>query len=83
MRRTAKDRIRRAASETGAARVRINGRDPVSQLYRAVIRYVESKGGAIAVIGNVEIQEWPGDPKFNFRLAVRCTGRKPVIAGVE
>ena len=52
-------------------------RDPESQLYRAVRRYVESKGGSLMVIGGVETQEWPEDGKFKFRVAVRCMGRKP------
>ena len=29
----------------------IKGRDPTSQLYRAVIRWIKSKGGSILVIG--------------------------------
>jgi hypothetical protein len=59
------------------AKIKITGRDPASQLYRAVVRYVESKGGSIFVIGGVQIQEWPGEFSGNFRLAVKCTGRKP------
>ena len=57
----------------------ILGRDPVSQLYRAVIRYVESQGGKLFVIGGVQVQEWPEDFAYNFRIAVRCTGRKPTF----
>lgn len=52
-------------------------RDPESQLYRAVRRYVESKGGALVVIGGIETQEWPEDGRLKFRVAVRCMGRKP------
>lgn len=65
------------------AKRKLVGRDPVSQLYRAIIRYVESKGGKIIVIGGIEIQEWPLDPKLNFRVGVRCLGRKPVIEPKE
>lgn len=52
-------------------------RDPESQLYRAIRRYVESKGGSLMVIGGIETQEWPGEGEFKFRVAVRCMGRKP------
>lgn len=52
-------------------------RDPESQLYRAVRRYVESKGGSLLVIGGIETQQWPDDRALMFRVAVRCMGRKP------
>lgn len=52
-------------------------RDPESQLYRAVRRYVESKGGSLVVIGGIETQEWPEDGRFKFRVAVKCMGKKP------
>ena len=35
----------------------IIGRDPIDQLYRAVERYVKSKGGSIVVIGEKQLQE--------------------------
>ena len=47
------------------------------ELYRAVRRYVESLDGSIAVIGGIEIQQWPDDRQMNYRVAVRCTGRAP------
>lgn len=52
-------------------------RTPTGQLYRAVRRYVESKGGSILVIGGVQIEQWPGDGEFKFVVGVRCMGRKP------
>lgn len=52
------------------------GRSPGLQLYRAVRRYVESQGGSVLAIGGIEIQEWPGEPKGKFRVAVRVTGHK-------
>lgn len=52
-------------------------RDPTSQLYRAVRRYVESKGGSILVIGGVQVEQWPGDGEFKFVVGIRCMGRKP------
>ena len=55
------------------------GRDPTMQLYRAVRRYVQSKGGALVMIGGVEVQEWPEDRNGMFRVAVRLLGRKPVL----
>jgi len=61
-------------------RERILGHDPVSQLYRAVIRYVESRGGNVLVIGGVQVQEWPEESAYSFRIAVRCTGGKPTFA---
>jgi hypothetical protein len=56
------------------ARKRVNDYDA---LYTAVQRYVENRSGKIVVIGGIEIQEWPDDPKCSFRVAVRCMGKKP------
>lgn len=61
----------------------IPGRDPVSQLYRAVKRYVESRGGSILVIGGIETQVWPEEFKYNFRLSVRCMGTKPMLRELD
>lgn len=36
----------------------IKGSDPVSQLYRAVERYVKANGGAVLVVGGIRVQEW-------------------------
>jgi hypothetical protein len=58
---------------------KITGRDPVSQLYRAVLRYVTTNGGSILVIGGIQVQEWPGSGKGNFTIGVKCTGRKPLF----
>jgi hypothetical protein len=52
-------------------------RDPTTQLLRAVTRYIESRGGTVAVIGGIEIQEWPEDRSMIYRLAVKFLGRKP------
>lgn len=57
----------------------ITGRDPTSQLYRAIVRYVESKKGDLLVIGGVQIEEWPGDRPGMFVVGVRCMGCKPVV----
>ena len=52
------------------------GRGADLQLYRAVRRYVRERGGKVAVIGGIEIQEWPDTPKGAFRVAVHVLGRK-------
>ena len=56
---------------------KIKGRDPISQVYRAIDRYVRANGGKVAVIGGIELQEWPDDRKLNFKIAVKCIGVKP------
>lgn len=58
-------------------RVEITGRDATSQLYRAVRRYVETRGGNIVVIGGVQVQQWPTDARSCFYLAVKCSGSAP------
>lgn len=54
--------------------------DATEALYDAVVAYVEAHGGKLAVIGGVQIQEWPGDRSATFVVAVKCTGRKPKFA---
>ena len=49
----------------------------IDDLYSAVNAYVKSIGGSIIVIGGIEIQEWPLESEFKFRVAVHCLGRKP------
>jgi hypothetical protein len=56
------------------------GRDPVSQLYRAVARYVASKGGSVLVTGGIQILRWPGDGVGNFAVGVKCTGKLDTTA---
>jgi hypothetical protein len=63
-----------------AKRNPLSGREPWQQLYRAVERYVKSKGGSIVVIGGIQIQEWRGDPKGVYVVAVTVLGRKPTFA---
>ena len=54
--------------------------DEAYALYAAVQKYVESRGGNIAVIGGIQIQsQWPGESEFHFRVAVKCLGRKPEL----
>ena len=52
----------------------IRGKDPISTLYRAVARYVESNGGRLVVIGGIQIQRWPSEEEFSFSVAVKCIG---------
>lgn len=58
----------------------IKGRDSVMQLYRAVVRYVKANGGQVQAIGGVEMQEWSADGVTNYRIAVKCTGKRPEFA---
>lgn len=57
--------------------------DPIDALYTAVDAYVKSKGGSIVVIGGIQIQQWPGDLKFNYTVAIKCTGQLPKFAGAS
>ena len=52
----------------------ISGRDPASKLQRAVVRYVESRGGSIVVVGGIGLIRGPRD---NFTISVDCTGTAP------
>lgn len=52
-------------------------RDPATSLLRAVRRFVMWKGGTVLVIGGIQVQEWPGEGKFKYRIAVQCMGKRP------
>lgn len=58
-------------------------RDNVSQLYRAVRRYVEDHGGMVAVIGGIQIEQGVMDRAMNWQLCVRVTGRMPKLEKVS
>lgn len=60
-----------------SAATMITGRRPSDALQRAVVKYIESRGGSVLVVGGIQIQQWPGEPSCNFTIAVKCTGRKP------
>lgn len=51
------------------------------RVYNAVAAYVKANGGNVVVAGGIEIQEWPGEWPGNFRVAVKCLGRKPELKG--
>lgn len=60
-----------------------NAEDVYLELYKAVAEYVEKHGGKVFVAGGIQIQEVPGDATYNFYVAVKCTGRKPIFEGKE
>lgn len=66
-------------SQREARALRKSGTE-VDAIYEAVIAYVKSKGGNIAVIGGIQIQQWPSQPSRNFTVAIKCTGRMPKFA---
>jgi hypothetical protein len=49
----------------------------IESLYKGVDDYVKSLGGNVIVIGGIEVQEWPVESQFEFKIAVRCIGKKP------
>ena len=54
--------------------------DPTMRLYRAVCRYIESKGGNVLVARGIEIHH--EERKHTFKVAVLCMGKKPDFAAV-
>jgi predicted ATP-grasp superfamily ATP-dependent carboligase len=56
----------------------IKGRDLISQLYRAVVRYVNKNKGTVVVIGGIQIQHVPG--QHSYYVAVKVTGKVPSFA---
>lgn len=48
----------------------------VSRLYEAVEDYVRENNGKVIVVGGIQIQQFD-DKKFNFYVAVKCTGELP------
>lgn len=71
----AKDSSKMKAKKSAAHM--ITGRKPSDALQRSVVRYIESRGGSVLVVGEIQIQQWPGELPCNFTIAVKCTGRKP------
>lgn len=55
-------------------------RDPVSQLYRAVKRYVEHHNGNIIVIGGIGLGV-EDDNKGRYFIQVKCLGKPPRFSG--
>jgi hypothetical protein len=48
-----------------------------ANLYEAVARYIEYGGGKAIIIGGIEVQQWPNDPKEKYRVAVHFLGKPP------
>ena len=63
--------------------MRFRKNDHAYNLQAAVTRWVKSVGGRLVVVGGIEVQTWPTDRPYNFRVAVHCTGRKPVAKSKE
>ena len=53
------------------------GNRHVDALYKAVIKYVESRGGTAVVIGDIALVQEDPFRKFNYGVMVRITGKKP------
>jgi hypothetical protein len=62
---------------------KVRERVVVDELYSAIDRYVTLHGGKVIVIGGIEVHQWPDDRKMNFRISVRCTGKKPREGGAH
>jgi len=48
-------------------------------LIESVARWVRVNGGTALIGGGIEIQQWPEDLKYNYRVAVKITGRRPIF----
>src|SRR3990167_2168277 len=48
-------------------------------IYQAVGKYIEELGGKVAVMGGVEVMQYPDDLKYNYRLCFKVTGKKPYL----
>lgn len=66
-------------SKKKSAKKRVSAIKPSDymELYRAVEKYVSTRGGYIAVISGIQVIQWPGESEHNFTLGIRCIGRKP------
>lgn len=47
------------------------------KLQNAVVKFIASLGGDVAVIGPAQIWHWPSDGSLNFHVALKCTGTEP------
>lgn len=45
----------------------------------AVQRWVHANGGTAIMTSGVQIVTFPGEGEFNYRVAIRCTGARPVM----
>lgn len=58
-------------------KLRFRKNDPDHNLLAAAQHWVHAHGGTIIVGGGIELQQWPGAPMGQYRIAVRCVGRLP------
>lgn len=59
--------------------LRFRKNQPEHNLLAAARHYIKAHGGTAFVIGGIEIQKWPEDPEFTYRVAVRVTGKRPEV----
>lgn len=55
----------------------------VDRLYKAVAAYVKASGGNVAVIGGIQVQQFPGERAYNFTIGIKCTGRRPQFESTD
>ena len=53
-----------------------------ASVHRVIAAYVAHLGGRVVVSGPIQIQNWPGEGKFRYRIALCCLGRKPKACAV-
>jgi hypothetical protein len=51
--------------------------DPAHNLLAATTHWIKANGGTAVVIGGIEVQQWPQDGAYVYRVAIRATGRPP------
>ena len=71
-----KTKKKRARPKWTTLRFRKN--DPTHNVLAAVSRWIRAHNGTDVVIGGVEVIQFPGDAAFNYRVAVKVTGKLPV-----
>ena len=52
------------------------GDKTIDELYRAVMNYIEKRGGSVVVIGEIALVE-EGPLKYNYGVMVRVVGQRP------
>jgi hypothetical protein len=55
--------------------MRFRKNDPEHNLLAATQHFILSRGGKLVMVGGIEIQQWPADTPYSFRVGVRCMGR--------
>ena len=65
--------------KSAKVRARELKRDAIeASVHRVIAAYIANLGGRVVVSGPIQIQIWPENRKFQFTVAVKCAGRKPV-----